>query len=76
MTEAPSSIKLRRPYLSIKNATRGIDPREVMPKEPIIKPIFASSPPRLFMNKGKRKNEEKLQKKKKFAMVIKVKFFA
>jgi hypothetical protein len=51
-----------------------LTPREVIPKEPMIKPIFASSPPKLFMNKGRRKKEEKLQKKKKLAMIINVKF--
>jgi len=74
MTRAPTSMNLRLPYLSMRNDTSGIEPREVMPKEPIIKPMFASSPPRLFMNNGRRKKEEKLQKKKKLAMVINVKF--
>jgi hypothetical protein len=69
-------MNLLLPYLSIKEATRGIEPREVMPKEPIIKPIFASSPPKPLTNRGRRKKEEKLQKKKKFAKVINVKFLA
>ena len=42
--------------------------------DPIIKPIFASSPPKSFIYRGRRKNEEKLQKKKKLATVARVKF--
>jgi hypothetical protein len=70
----PRSINLRLPYLSIKNATKGIEPREVMPKEPMINPTFASSPPSFLINKGRRKKEEKLQKRKKFAITTSVKF--
>jgi hypothetical protein len=49
-------------------------PREVIPKEPIIKPMSASVPPSCFMYKGKRKKDEKLLKKKKLATIINVKF--
>jgi hypothetical protein len=45
-----------------------------MPNEPIIKPILASLPPKSFIYKGRRKNEEKLQKKKKLAAVARAKF--
>jgi len=70
----PKSINLLLPYLSTRYATKGIAPREVIPKEPIIKPIFASFPPKSFIYIGRRKNEEKLQKKKKLAAVARVKF--
>ena len=71
---APKSINLRLPYLSIKNATSGMEQREVTPNEPIMNPMLASFPPNFFINSGRRKKEEKLQKRKKFAIVIKEKF--
>jgi len=74
ITLPPKSINFRLPYLSIKKETKGREPKEVTPKEPIIKPMVASSPPSLLMKSGSRKKEEKLQKKKKFAMVIREKF--
>ena len=71
---APESIKNFLPYRSIRYVTMGMAPREVIPKEPIIKPILASVPPSCFMYNGKRKKDEKLLKKKKLAAVIKIKF--
>lgn len=70
----PKSMNFRLPYLSIKNATKGVEPREVIPKEPMINPILPSSLPSFLMNKGRRKKEEKLQKRKKVAMTTSVKF--
>jgi hypothetical protein len=47
---------------------------DVIPNEPIIKPMFLSFPPRLFINRGKRKKEEKLQKNRKLDAIINEKF--
>ena len=71
----PRSMNLRLPNLSIKNATNGIELRDVMPKEPMINPTLASLPPSFLINNGSRKKEEKLQKRKKVAITTNVKFF-
>jgi hypothetical protein len=68
-------MNLRLPYLSIKNATNGIELRDVIPKEPMINPTFPSSPPSFLIKRGRRKKEEKLQKRKKVAITTRVKFF-
>jgi hypothetical protein len=76
MRRAPKSMNLRLPYLSSKNATNGREPSEVTPKEPIIKPMLASLPSSSLINKGRRKKEEKLQKKKEISDYHKREIFA
>ena len=49
---------------------------DVIPNEPITKPMFLSFPPRLFINKGNRKKDEKLQKKRKLDAIIREKFLS
>ncbi len=70
ITSIPPTTKILRPCLSIKGASIGSEPSEVIPMDPITKPTSTLSPPRSTITSGRKLQVATTRKRKRFVAAI------